>query len=61
MGLHALKRLCCRCGIHCWADKLSDFNWCLWCGKVIWFPGTWYWDLDICDTRKVYNYIQVWP
>lgn len=61
MGFDALKRGCCWCGIHQWSDNLKDFSYCLWCGKVIWFTGKWYWDLDICNTEKRYDTEDVWP
>ena len=50
----------CKIGIHKW-QVLNSFSFCdrPTCLRVVYFPGTGYWDLDICDTRWVFEYIEV--
>jgi hypothetical protein len=55
------RKFFCRLTIHIDLDyeSLAKFSYCRDCGAVWYWPGTGYWDLDICDTRYVYHSFRV--
>lgn len=58
--MRQLRRVLCMLGFHKW-ECVGDFAFCSRpdCPKVEWFTGEWSWDLDVCNTRKYYHFIDV--